>query len=103
MLANKIEDLIRTGRQPKDIMILVQKRGAFVNLLSDALKKRGIDIAGNDRIKLPDFPAIKDMLYLVRFCLDTTDDYSLCCILKSPFYQLKEQDIFNLCKIKNND
>ena len=102
MIADKIEELVRQGRNPKDIMVLVQKRGAYVDLLSNALKKRGIDIAGNDRIKLPEFSAIKDMLYLVRFCLDQTDDYSLCCLLKSPLYQLKERDIFNLCKIKNN-
>ena len=101
-IADKIEDLVKAGRDPKDIMVLVQKRGAYVDLLSNALKKRGIDIAGNDRIKLPEFSAIKDMLYLTRFCLDNSDDYSLCCLLKSPIYQLKERDIFDLCKIKNN-
>ena len=102
-LADKIKELIDKGRAPKDIMVLVQKRGAFVDLLSSALKKRGIDIAGNDRIKLPEFSAIKDLLHLVRFCIDNTNDYSLCCLLKSPVYQLKERDIFNLCKIKNDD
>ncbi len=101
MIADKIEEIVKTGRNPKDIMVLVQKRSSYVDLLSNALKKRGIDIAGNDRIKLPEFSAIKDMLYMVRFCLDNTDDYSLCCILKSPIYSLKERDIFNLCKIKN--
>lgn len=102
MLTDKIKELIDAGRPANDIMVLVQKRGAFVDLLSTALKKRGIDIAGADRIKLPEFSAIKDMLHLVRFCLDTTNDYSLCCLLKSPIYQLKERDIFNLCKIKND-
>jgi len=104
MLADKIEYLLKTKDiSPKDIMVLVQKRGAFVDLLSTALKKRGIDIAGNDRIKLPEFSAIKDMLYLTRFCIDTVDDYSLCCVLKSPIYRLKERDIFELCRAKNID
>ena len=103
MIADKIAELVQGGYNPKDILVLVQKRGAFVNLLSNTLKKRGIAIAGNDRIKLPDFPAIKDMLYMIRFCIDSSDDYSLCCVLKSPFYQLKERDIFNLCATKNND
>lgn len=103
MLVDKIESLIKTEKfSPKDILILVQKRSGFVNLLSNALKKRNIDIAGNDRIKLPEFSAIKDFLHLIRFCIDTTNDYSLCCVLKSPFYRLKERDIFNLCKTKNN-
>lgn len=102
MLADKIADLVHNGRKPKDIMVLVQKRGAFVYPLTNALKKRGIDIAGNDRIKLPEFSPIKDLLHLVRFCIDTTNDYSLCCLLKSPIYRLKERDIFDLCKIKND-
>ena len=102
MLADKIESLVKEEHfEPKDIMVLVQKRGAFVDLLSNALKKRGIDIAGNDRIKLPEFSAIKDMLHTTRFCIDNTNDYSLCCVLKSPFYRLTERDIFDLCEIKN--
>ena len=104
MLADKIEHMVKKENVvPKDIMVLVQKRGAFVDLLSTALKKRGIDIAGNDRIKLPEFSAVKDMLYLIRFCIDIADDYSLCCLLKSPLYRLKERDIFELCKTKNTD
>lgn len=102
MIADKIEQLVQNGRNPKDIMVLVQKRGAFVDLLSNTLKKKGIDIAGNDRVKLPEFSAIKDLLYIVRFCSDQTDDYSLCCLLKSPVYRLKERNIFNLCKTKND-
>lgn len=101
-IADKIESLIKEEHvNPKDIMVLVQKRGAFVDLLSTTLKKRGIDIAGNDRVKLPEFSAIKDMLHMIRVCIDLQNDYSLCCVLKSPFYKLKERDIFNLCKIRN--
>ena len=104
VIADKIEQLVKQQNyNPKNIMVLVQKRSGFVDLLSKMLKKKGIDIAGNDRIKLPEFSAIKDMLHLIRFCIDNENDYSLCCILKSPFYRLKERDIFNLCKIKNND
>jgi ATP-dependent helicase/nuclease subunit A len=104
MLADKIESLVKDEKyNPSDIMVLVQKRNSFVGPLTMALKKKGIDIAGNDRIKLPEFSAVKDLLHLVRFCIDNENDYSLCCVLKSPIYRLKEHDIFNLCKIKNND
>jgi ATP-dependent helicase/nuclease subunit A len=102
-IADKIESLIKTENvPPKDIMVLVQKRGSFAEPLELALKKRGIDIAGSDRVKLPDFPAIKDMLHLIRFCTDNINDYSLCCVLKSPIYRLTEADIFNLCKTRND-
>ena len=102
LIADKIESLINDdGISPKNILVLVQKRSSFVEPLSLALKKKNVAIAGNDRVKLPDFPAIKDMMHLVRFCLDNKNNYSLCCVLKSPIYRLKEDDIFNLCKIKN--
>jgi len=102
-ISNKIEQLVKhENYKPKDIMVLVQKRSGFVDELSTELKKKGIEIAGNDRIKLPEFSAVKDLLNLVRFCIDDKDDYSLCCVLKSPFYRLKERGIFNLCKTKND-
>ena len=103
MIADKIDSLIKNENvEPKDILVLVQKRSTFVEPLAMALKKKGVDIAGSDRVKLPEFPAIKDMLHLVRFCINKANDYSLCCVLKSPIYRLKEADIFNLCKIKND-
>lgn len=103
MIADKIKSVIQDEKySPNDILVLVQKRKPFAEPLSMELKKHGINVAGSDRINLPSFSAIKDMLYLTRFCLNTNDDYSLCCLLKSPFYRLKEADIFNLCKIKNS-
>lgn len=103
MIADKIKSMIDSGeRKPSDIMVLVQRRKPLANLLVTALKKRDIDVAGSDRIYLPMFPAIRDLMNLVRFCINTADDYSLCCVLKSPIFRLSEADIFNLCKIKND-
>lgn len=103
-IALHIKSLIDNGVfRPSDIMVLVQNRYPLAPKLVRELKRLSIDVAGSDRIVLPNFPAIRDMLNLVRFCLDTTDDYSLCCLLKSPFYRLNERDIFNLCKIKNDE
>ena len=101
-IADKIKSIIDSGeRRPSDILVLVQRRQPMVAPLVVALKRRGIDVAGSDRIFLPLFPAIRDLMNLVRVCLDTTDDYSLCCVLKSPIFRLTEADIFNLCQIKN--
>ena len=101
-IADKIESLIRDEKySPSDIMVLLQKRGSFANPLMVELKRRGIDVAGSDRVKLPLFPAIKDLLHLIRFCIDNKNDYSLCCVLKSPIYRLKERDILKLCDSKN--
>lgn len=103
-IADKIQTLIASGAcAPHDIMVLVQNRRPFAPILVNELKRRNIDVAGSDRIILPDFPAVRDMLNLVRFCLNTSDDYSLCCVLKSPIFRLKEHDIFKICEIKNQE
>ncbi len=102
-IAGCAQELITSGRfAARDIMVLVQSRTSIVTELSQELKRRSLDVAGSDRIVLPNFPAIRDMLNLVRFCLNPCDDYSLCCVLKSPLFGLKEHDIFNVCTTKNN-
>ena len=102
-IADKIKSLIDSGAcVARDIMVLVQRRNPMASPLTIALKRRGIDVAGSDRVVLPDFPAIRDMLNMVRWCLNTSDDFSLCCVLKSPIFRLNEGNIFNLCKIKND-
>ncbi len=102
-IADKIKSLIDSGRySARDIMVLVQKRNPMAAPLVSELKRRNIDVAGSDRIVLPNFPAVRDMMNMIRFCLNNADDYSLCCVLKSPIYRLKEQDIYNLCKIRND-
>ena len=102
-IADRIKSLVDSGKfAARDIMVLVQQRNPIASPLTIALKRRGIDVAGSDRIVLPDFPAVRDMLNLVRWCLNVSDDYSLCCALKSPLFYLNERDIFDLCKIKND-
>ncbi len=102
-IADKIKSLVDSGEySPSDIMVLVQNRHPMAAPLVTALKRHNIDVAGSDRIVLPNFPTIRDLLNLVRFCLNPTDDYSLCCVLKSPIFRLTEDDIFKICKLKND-
>ena len=102
-VVSKVKEVLLGGKySPNDIMVLVQRREPFVAPLVAALKRNGIAVAGSDRIVLPDFAPIRDLMNLVRFCLNTADDYSLCCVLKSPIFRLTEANIFNLCKNKND-
>lgn len=102
-VASNIHGLIASKKfRPSDIMVLVQNRHPLAPKLVKELKRLSVDVAGSDRIVLPNFPAIRDLINLVRFCLSPADDYSLCCVLGCPFYRLNTQDIFNLCKIKND-
>lgn len=101
-IATKIKHIITTtNRAPSDIMILLQQRHPMAIPLTTELKKQNINVAGSDRIKLPNFPAIRDMLNLVRWCLNQSDDFSLCCTLRSPFYSMNQGIIFNLCSEQN--
>ena len=103
-IATHIKSLIDSGRfAPKDIMILVQKRNPLAPKLVAQLKRLDIDVAGSDRVILPDFPAIRDLLNLIRFCINTNDDFSLCCVLRSPIYRLNNADILKICQIKNSE
>lgn len=80
-----------------DILILVRKRGAFVNALTRALKRRSnIPVAGADRLRLTGHIAVQDLLALGRFVLFTADDLSLAALLKSPLFNLSEDDVFEV-------
>ena len=101
-IADKVYHILTTTNyKASDIMILLQQRHPMAIPLTAELKRRNIQVAGSDRIKLPDFPAIRDLLNLVRWCIDLTDDFSLCCVLRSPFYSLNQGLIFDLCSAKN--
>lgn len=96
-IADDIEAKIKGGAAPSDIMVLVQRRAPFAAALVNELKKRNIAVAGSDRIVLPEFPAIRDLLNLTRWCIDNNDSYSLTCVLKSPLFRLSDRDLFALC------
>ncbi|MCL1902258.1 MAG: UvrD-helicase domain-containing protein [Alphaproteobacteria bacterium] len=103
-IAGKIESLLQdTQIRASDIMILVQRRHPFAAPLITELQKRGVKVAGSDRIRLPEFPAVRDLLNLVRFCVDTSNDYALACVLKSPMFRMTEAELYTLCHNRGND
>ncbi len=84
-----------------DILVLVRKRDAFVNALTRALKRRdNIPVAGADRLKLTGHIAVQDLLALGRFVLLPADDLSLCALLKSPLFDLGENDVFEVSALR---
>ncbi|MFC2951062.1 double-strand break repair helicase AddA [Marinicaulis aureus] len=79
---------IRAG----DIMILVQSRGALFREIIQRLSTAGVPVAGPDRLKLADDPAVEDLLSYARFALTQSDDLSLAEILKSPLFGFDDDD-----------
>ncbi len=93
------EHLESRGRAMRagDIMILVQSRGALFRDVIQRLSAAGVPVAGPDRLKLADDPAVEDLLSYARFALSSDDDLSLAEILKSPLFGFDDDtDLFPL-------
>ncbi len=102
------ETIIEKGKarfiEAGDILVLVRKRDSFVNALTRALKRRGnIPVAGADRLVLTSHIAIQDLLALGRFLLLPEDDLSLCALLKSPLFDLSEEDVFAVAAYRDDE
>jgi len=96
---DKKEILASRGRPVRagDVLILVQSRGAFVELLMRALKSQEVPVAGVDRMTLLDEIAVMDLLALAQFALLPADDLTLASLLKSPLVGLTEEELYHLC------
>ncbi len=79
-----------------DFLILVRRRNVLFEEIIRALKAAGVPIAGADRLKLTEHGLFKDLMALGAFARFPTDDLSLAGLLRSPFCDLGEQDLFDL-------
>jgi ATP-dependent helicase/nuclease subunit A len=79
-----------------DVMILVRRRNALVDLLVRELKKAGVEVAGIDRMVLADQLAVMDLIALGRFLLLPEDDLTLATVLKGPLFGFSEERLFEL-------
>jgi ATP-dependent helicase/nuclease subunit A len=82
--------------EPGDIIILVQRRGAFADAMLRALKQKEIPVSGADRLILTEHIAVMDCIALANFLLLPQDDLTLATVLKSPFVGLSEEALFEL-------
>ncbi|PLX37736.1 MAG: double-strand break repair helicase AddA [Hyphomicrobiales bacterium] len=104
-IAETIADWVAAGERlegtgepvrAEDVLVLVRKRGPFVQALDRALKARGLPTAGSDRVVLTDHIAVMDLMALARVALLPQDDLSLAAVLKSPLVGLDEDALFDL-------
>ncbi len=99
VIAKKIETLInKECFIPADFMILVRKRDLFTNYMVNSLKEKNIPVSGMDRILLQNNIAVKDLISLMQFIVTPEDDYNLACLLKSPIFNISEDDLLYLCQ-----
>ena len=76
-----------------DILILVRKRDRFVPAIIRELKKRGMAIAGADRLHLTEHVAVEDLMALGRVMCLPEDDLALAALLKSPICGFDDDDL----------
>ena len=81
---------------PGDVLILVRKRSAMFEEVLRALKRRGVPVAGADRLRLSEHPVFEDCVALIRTVLFPMDDLSLAGVLRSPFCDVDETSLFQL-------
>lgn len=79
-----------------DILILVRRRDRLFHALARALERRGLPIAGIDRMLLSQQLAVQDLTALIQVLLLPEDDLSLANVLKGPLYGIDDESLFNL-------
>jgi ATP-dependent helicase/nuclease subunit A len=79
-----------------DIMILVRKRQPFADAMVRALKSWRIPVAGADQLVLANQIAIQDLMALGDFLTLPEDDLALAVVLKSPLFDLGDDDLLRI-------
>lgn len=106
-IADEVAGWLRSGTRlaatgapirPGDILILVRKRGAFVEAVNRALKQRGVAVAGADRLDVVGHIVTQDLLAAARVALLPEDDLTLATVAKSPLVGLSEEALFRLAQ-----
>jgi ATP-dependent helicase/nuclease subunit A len=96
-IADEIADWIANGQASAgEIMILLRSRGTLADRLVRALKRRGVPVAGSDRMRLNDNLAVQDLVALAQVLLLPEDDLTLAACLKSPIFNVDEDALFRL-------
>ncbi|MFM7620462.1 MAG: UvrD-helicase domain-containing protein [Alphaproteobacteria bacterium] len=86
-----------------DIMILLRNRtNKLPRELSQAFHRYQIPFSSTARIKFKDSLIIQDLLSIANFVCLNIDDLNLVHLLKSPFFNYNEEQIFWLCQDKND-
>ena len=79
-----------------DVLILVQKRGAFFQEIIRALRAENLPTPGADRLAVTGHIAVLDLLALIDVLLNPADDLQLAALLRSPLFDISEDDLYAL-------
>lgn len=87
-----------------DFMILLRNRtNGFDKNITKFLQKYNIPNISSSKISFSDNIIIQDLLSAAKFSLFPYDDLNLATLLKSPIFNISEENLFEICKVKNSD
>jgi ATP-dependent helicase/nuclease subunit A len=86
-----------------DVMILVQARGPLFAEVIRALRKLKIPTPGADRLNVTGHIAVMDLLALCDVLLNPADNLQLAALLRSPLFDVSEDDLFDLCQREDGE
>ncbi|NGP16837.1 hypothetical protein G5575_03280 [Devosia chinhatensis] len=104
-IATEIKNWIDNGRMlgdrdravvADDVLILVQKRGALFQEIIRALRNADLPTPGADRLTVTGHIAVLDLLALIDVLLNPAEDLQLAALLRSPLFDVSEDDLFAL-------
>jgi ATP-dependent helicase/nuclease subunit A len=101
MVAEDEAVIDKQSRKPRpatygDFLILVRRRSGLFHEIIRALKREGVAVGGADRLKLSEHIAFQDLVALGRFARFPDDDLTLAALLRSPFCDVDEDQLFDL-------
>jgi ATP-dependent helicase/nuclease subunit A len=87
-----------------DFMILLRNRtNGFDRALVKFFHQYQIPFTSVSRIKFSESLLIQDLLSAAKFVLLPQDDLNLACLLKSPIFEMSEEDLLQICLKKNSN
>ncbi|MEY4910736.1 MAG: hypothetical protein RL761_399, partial [Pseudomonadota bacterium] len=93
--AKFIEELLKSGKTPKEIMVLARKR-ARLTLMQTELQTLSIASQQPEKTNLADAPEVQDIIALLDVLVSPTHDLSLARALKSPLFGLTDDDLVEI-------
>lgn len=112
IIAQKLHDWVANGRiletrtEPLkygDFMILLRNRtNGFSENLVKFFHQYQIPFSSISKIKFSKSLLIRDLLSAAKFSLLPQDDLNLACLLKSPIFEISEDDLLEICLVKNS-
>jgi ATP-dependent helicase/nuclease subunit A len=94
-VAQFIQQLLQSGKKPKEIMVLARKRSRL-SLMQTELQTLSITSQQPEKTNLADAPEMQDIIALLDVLVSTTHDLSIARALKSPLFGLTDDDLVEI-------